>query len=146
MPFSKNASPLSPQRKPNGKLSLLVDLRKVNTLLVNIYIKNKHPVSTSKDATPQMAKKNVFCKRDSCQAYHCLQMADQQSTELREFIFTSTLFAYPRLAQKQSCFLSTFSRRIRENLDLVIKANPCEQYFDDIGIAANTLGKLIKNI
>ena len=33
LPFSKYASPIFAQRKPNGKLGLLVDLRKINTLL-----------------------------------------------------------------------------------------------------------------
>ena len=31
LPFSKHASPIIAQRKPNGKLRLLVDLRKINT-------------------------------------------------------------------------------------------------------------------
>ena len=30
--FSNNASPMFAQRKPNGKLRLLVDLMKINTL------------------------------------------------------------------------------------------------------------------
>ena len=33
LPFSKYASPIFAQRKPNGKLRLLVDLRKINTLI-----------------------------------------------------------------------------------------------------------------
>ena len=33
LPFSKYASPIFAQRKPNGKLRLLVDLRKINTLV-----------------------------------------------------------------------------------------------------------------
>ena len=33
LPFSKYASPIFAQRKPNGKLRLLVDLRKINTLM-----------------------------------------------------------------------------------------------------------------
>ena len=35
LPFSKNASPIFAQRKPNGKLRLLVDLRKMNTLIAD---------------------------------------------------------------------------------------------------------------
>ena len=31
LPFSKYASPIFAQRKPNGKLRLLMDLRKINT-------------------------------------------------------------------------------------------------------------------
>ena len=33
LPFAKYASPIFAQRKPNGKLRLLVDLRKINSLI-----------------------------------------------------------------------------------------------------------------
>ena len=33
LPFSKYASPIFTQRKPNGRLHLLVDLRKINNLI-----------------------------------------------------------------------------------------------------------------
>ena len=82
LPFSKYASPIFAQRKPNGKLRLLVDLRKFNTLISDDYINNNHPVSTLRDAAQHVAGKNLFCKLDCSQAYHCLQMADQQSIEL----------------------------------------------------------------
>ena len=42
LPFSKYASPIFAQRKPNGKLCLLVDLRKINTLIADDYINNNH--------------------------------------------------------------------------------------------------------
>ena len=45
LPFSKYASPIFAQTKPNGKLRLLVDLRKINTLIADDYINNNHPVS-----------------------------------------------------------------------------------------------------
>ena len=50
LPFSKNASPIFAQQKPNGKLRLLVDLKKVNTLIADDYTNNNHPVSTLPDA------------------------------------------------------------------------------------------------
>ena len=146
LPFSKYASPIFTQRKPNGKLRLLVDLRKINTLIADDYINNNHPVSTLKDAAQHMAGKNLFCKLDCSQAYHCLQMADQQSIELLAFNFASRTFAYRRLAQGLSRSLSAFSSFIREYLDPVIKADQCAQYVDDIGIAANTPDQLIKNL
>ena len=64
LPFSKYASPIFAQRKPNGKLRLLVDLRKINTLIADDYINNNHPVSTLTDAAQHMAGKNLFCKLD----------------------------------------------------------------------------------
>ena len=48
--FSKYASPVFVQRKPNGRLRLFVDLRKINNLISNDYVKNNHPVSTLSDA------------------------------------------------------------------------------------------------
>ena len=50
LPFSKYVSPIFAQRKPNGKLRLLVDLRKINALISDDYINNNHPVSTLSDA------------------------------------------------------------------------------------------------
>ena len=91
--FSKYASPIFAKRKPNGKLRLLVDLRKINTLIADDYINNNHPVSTLTDAAQHMAGKNLFCKLGCSQTYHCLQMADQQSIELLAFNFASRTFS-----------------------------------------------------
>ena len=145
LPFSKYVSPIFGQRKPNGKLRLLVDLRKINTLIADDYITN-HPVSTLTDPAQHKAGKNLFCKLDCSHAYHCLQMADQQSIELLAFNFASRTFAYRRLAKGISRSLSAFSSFIREYLGSVIKADQCAQYVDDIGIAANTPEQLIKNL
>ena len=146
LPFSKYASPIVAQKKPNGKLRLLVDLRKINNLISDDYINNNHPVSTLTDAAQHMAGKRLFCKLDCSQAYHCLQMADQRSIEMLAFNFASRTFAYRRLAQGLSRALSAFSSFMREYLDKVIKADQCAQYVDDIGIAANDAEQLIKNL
>ena len=82
LPFSKYASPIFAQKKPNGKLRLLVDLRKINNLISDDYINNNHPVSTLVDAAQHLAGKKLFCKLDCSQAYHCLPMADQRSIEI----------------------------------------------------------------
>ena len=73
-------------------------------------------------------------------------MAGQQSIELLAFKFASRTFAYRRLAQGLSRSLSAVSSFIRKYLDPVIKADQCAQYFDDIGIAANTPEQLIENL
>ena len=146
LPFSKYASPIFAQRKPNGKLRLFVDLRKINTLIADDYINNNHSVSTLTDAAQHKAGKSLFCKLDCSQAYHCLQMADQQEIEILAFNFASRTFAYRRLEQGLSRSLSAFWSFIRECLDPVIKADQCAQYVDDIGIAANTPEQLIKNL
>ena len=59
LPFSKYASPIFAQKKRNGKLRLLVDLRKVNKLISDDYINNNHPVSTLTDAAQQMTGKKL---------------------------------------------------------------------------------------
>ena len=107
--ISKNASPLFARKKPNGKLRLLVNLRKINNLISDDYINNNHPVSTVTDAAQQMAGKKLFCKLDCSQAYHCLQMADQLSIEMLAINFASRTCAYRRLAQGLSRALSGFS-------------------------------------
>ena len=64
LPFSKYASPIFAQKKPNGKLLLLVDSRKINNLISDDYTNNNHPVSTLVDAAQLMAGKKLFCKLD----------------------------------------------------------------------------------
>ena len=146
LPFLKYASPIFAQRKPNGILRLLVDLRKINTLIANDYTNNNHPVSTLSDAAQHLAGKSLFCKLDCSQAYHCLQMADQRSVEMLAFNFASRTFAYRRLAQGLSRSVSALSSFMREYLDPVGKADQCAQYVEDIGIAANNATDLTRNI
>ena len=99
LPFSRHASPIFAQRKSNGKLRLLVDLRKINSLISDDYNNNNNPVSTLLDAAQHLAGKSLFCKLDCSQTYHCLQMAHQRSAEMLAFNFASRTFAYNRLAQ-----------------------------------------------
>ena len=146
LPFSKYASPIIAQRKPNGKLRLLVDLRKVNGLISDDYTNNNHPISTVSDAAQHLAGKSLFCELGCSQAYHCLQMADQRSVGMLTFNFASRTFAYKRLAQGLSRSVSAFSSFMREYLDPVVKADKCAQNVDDIGIAANNATDLTRNI
>ena len=115
------------QRKPNGKLRLLVDLRKINTLIADDYTNNNHPVSTLSDAAQHLAGKSLLCKLECSQAFHCLQMADQRSVEMLAFNFASRTFGYKRLAQGLSRSVSAFSSLMREYLDPVVKADQCAQ-------------------
>ena len=127
LPFSKYASPIFAQRKLNGKLRLLVDLRKFNTLIADDYTNNNHPVSTLSDAAQHLAGKSLFCKLDCSQAYHCLQMADQRSVEMLAFNFASRTFAYRKIAQGLSRSVSSFWSFMREYLDPIVKADQCAQ-------------------
>ena len=60
LPFLEYASPIFAQRKPNGKLRLLVDLWKTNALISDDYINNNHPVSTLSDAAQHLAGNKLF--------------------------------------------------------------------------------------
>ena len=146
LPYSKYSSPIFAQRKPNGKLRILVDLRRINHLLKNDYNQHNHPVTTIADAAQHMAGKKYFCKLDCSQAYHCLQMADEQSIQLLAFNFGSRTFAYLRVAQGLNRLLSAFNSTIREYLDALVKADKCAQYVDDIGVAAHNVDELVANI
>ena len=146
LPFSKYAKPIFPQKKPDGKLCLLVDLRKINSLIADNYTNNNHPVSTLSDAAQNLAGKSLFCKLNCSQAYHSLQMADQWLVEMLGFNFASRTFAYKRLAQGLSRSVSVFSSFMREYLDPVVEADQRAQYVDDIGIAANNATDLTRNI
>ena len=73
-------------------------------------------------------------------------MADQRSVEMLAFNFARRTFAYKRLAQCLSRFVSAFSSFRREYLDPVVKADQSAQYVDDIGIAAINATELNRNI
>ena len=146
LPFSKYASPIFAQRNSNGKLRLLVDLRKINTLIADDYTNNNDPVGPLSDATQHLAGKSLFCKLDCSQAYHCLQMADQRPVEMLAFNFASRTFAYRRLAQGLSRSVSASLGFMREYLDPVVKADQCAQYVDDVGNAANIATDFTRNI
>ena len=146
LPFSKCASPIFAQRKPNGNRRLLVDLRKINSLIPDDYTNNNHPVSTLSDAAQHLAGKSRFCKLDYSQAYHCLQITDQQSVEMLAFTFAGRSFAHKRLAPGLTRSVAGFSSFMREYLDPVVKADQCAQYVDHIRIAANNATDLTRNI
>ena len=85
LPFSNTQAPYLHRGNPTAKLSLLVDLRKINTLIADDYTNKNHPVSTLSDAAQHLAGKSLFCKLDCSQAYHCLQMAEQRLVEKLAF-------------------------------------------------------------
>ena len=113
LPFSNYASPIFAERKPNGKIRLLVDLREFTTLIADDYTNYSHPVSTLSDAAQHLAGNSLFCKLDCSQAYHVLQMADKRSVEMLAFIFACRNFAYKRLAQRLSRAVFAFSGFMR---------------------------------
>ena len=91
---------------------------------------------TMTNAAQHMAgKRFFFCKLDCSQAYHCLQMTDEQSVHLLALNIGRRTFAYLRLAQGFNRSLSAFNNTVRDYLEPLFKADKCAQYVDDIGIA-----------
>ena len=146
LPFINYASLIIAQQKPNRKLRLLVDLKKINNLISDDYINNNHPVGTMADAAQHMTEKKLFCRVHCSQAYHCLDMADHRSMELLAFNFASQLFEYIRLTQGLSRSRSAFSSFFRDNFHPLMKADQCLEYVDNIGIAANIPQQLLRNL
>ena len=144
--YSKSSSPIFAQKKPKGKLRILIDLRRIIHLLRHDYDRNNHPIATLSDTAAHMAGKTFLGKIDASQAYHCLQMADRESTQLLAFNFASRTFAHKRLAQGLSRSVSAFSSFMRQYLDPIIKADRCAQYMDDIGVAGKTADEFIDNL
>ena len=93
LPFSKYKNLAFTQRKPNGKLRLLVDIRKIKTLITDYHKNNIQSFSFFSDAAQHLAGKSLFCKLDCSQAHHCFQMAGQRSVEMLAFNFARRTFA-----------------------------------------------------
>ena len=146
LPFSRYSSPIFAKRKPNGKLRILVDLRKINHLIRNDYNNNNFPIATLADAGTHLAGKKLFCKMDGSHGYFSVPMADEQSVQLLAFNFASRTYAFQRLAQGLSRSASAFSSFMRQNLDPVITADKCFQYVDDIGIGAHDTNDMLEKL
>ena len=146
IPYSKYSSPIFAQRKPSGKLRLLVDLRRINHLIRHDYDKNNFPISTMQDAGNHLAGKKWFSKLDCSQAYFALQMGDDLSIQLLAFNFGSRTYAFKRMAQGLSRSVSAFSSYMRKYLDECIAADECTQYVDDIAIGSVTIEKHLDGI
>ena len=113
---------------------------------MNNYNQHNHPVTTIADVVQHMAGKKYFRQPNCSQAYHCLQMVDEQWFQLLAFNFGSRNLPYLRLAQGFNRSLSAFNSTIREYLEALVKAVKCAQYVDDIGVAANNVDELVDNI
>ena len=109
--LSKYSSPTFAQRISNGNLKILVDLRRINHLIKHDYREHNYPVATISDAAQHRAGKKYFCKLDCSQAYHFIQMADEQSVQLH---FGSREFTNHRLAHVLNRSLTAFTIVFRE--------------------------------
>ena len=139
---SKYSSPIFVHRKSSGKLRILIDLRRVNHLLRHDYLNSNFPISNMTDATNHFAGKNLFCKLDCSQAYHCVQMADDLSVQLLAFNFASRTFAYNCLAQGLNKSVTGFSSFVKHYLDPCLAANVCTQFMDGFAAVVNIFDEL----
>ena len=142
--YSKYLSTLFAQRKPNGKLRFLVDLRRVNHHIKNDYDEHNLPGTTLSDAAQHLAGKKTFLQTRLFPGLPLRPMADEQSIELLSFNFGSRTFASTRLAQGLNRSLSAFTSLVRKYLDPLVRADRCAQNADGIGKAANTSDELIE--
>ena len=95
------------------------------------------------DATNYFAGKNLFCKLDCSQAYHCVQLADDLSVQLLAFNFASRTFAYNCLAQGFNKSVTGFSSFVKHYLDPCLAANICTQFMDDVAAGVNNFDEMI---
>ena len=141
LPYSKYSSPIFAQRKPNGKMRILVDLRRINHILRHDYDDNNFPIPSMDEANHHMANKFFFSKLDCSQAYHVVQMADERSVQLLAFNFESRTFAYQRLAQGLNRSATAFSSFMRKYLEKDIAADRCAAFMDDVCTATRTFSE-----
>ena len=140
---SKYSSPIFVHQKSSGKLRILIDLRRVNLLLRHDSLNNNFPISNMTDATNHFIEKNLFCKLDCSQAYHCVQMADDLSVQHLAFNFASRTFAYNCLAQGLNKSVTGFSSFVKHYLDSCLAAKVCTQFLDDIAAGVNNFDEMI---
>ena len=95
------------------------------------------------DATNHFAGKNLFCKIDCSQAYHCVQMAGDLSVQLLAYNFASRTFAYNCLAQGFTKSVRGFCSFVKHYLDPCLEANVCTQVMEDIAAGVNNLDEMI---
>ena len=136
--YSKYSSPIFAQRKPNGDLRILFDLRRINHLLRHDYDDNNFPVASMEEAQTHLANKKFFSKLDATQAYHAVKLADERSIQLLSFNFESRVFAYTRLAQGLNRASTAFSSFVRQHLAADIAADRAASFMDDICSATET--------
>ena len=138
LPYSKYSSPIFAQRKPGGKMRILVDLRRINHFLRHDYDNNNFPIPSMDEANAHMANKIYFSKLDCSQAYHVVKMADERSIQLPAFNFESRTFAYQRLAQGLNRSATAFSSFMRKYLEKDIAIDRCAAFMDDVCTATRT--------
>ena len=148
LPFSKYASPIIAQRKPNGILRLLVDLRKINALIADDYTNINQIITQS--ALCQM-QHNTWQGNPYSASLTPLRLitACRWRTNVRWKCLHSILLAEPSLQRtcirSHQIFVSFFELHVRV-LGPSCQSWPMCSIRDDIGSAANKARDLTGNI
>ena len=120
-----------------------LDLRRVNHLLRHDIFYCSFPISIVTDVTNRFAGKNLFCKLDCSQAYHCVQMADDFSVQLLAFKFASRTFPSNCLAGGLIKSVTVFRTFLKHYLDPCLAANVCTHVVDDIAAGVKNFDEMI---
>ena len=113
--YSKYSSPIFVQKKPNGNLRLLIDLRRINHLLRHDYDSHNFPLSTLADAGNHLAGKKFLASLDASQAFHGVGLGNLESMQLLSFNFQGSTYGFRCLAQGLARSVSAFSSLLCEN-------------------------------
>ena len=140
---SKYSSPIFVHRKSSGKLTVNIVFLRVNQLLRQEYIYSNFRISNMTDARNHFTGKNLFCKLDCPQAYHCVQMADDLSVQLLTFNFASQTNAYNCSTQGLNKSVMGFRPFVKHYLDPCLAANNCTQFMDDNAAGVNNFDEMI---
>ena len=131
------------REKPSGAFRFLIDFRRVNHLIRHDNDSNDFPITTLADAS--FGRKTTFCLTWLQPSIFCSSLADAQSVQLLAFNFFSRTFAFTRLAQGLSRFVSVFTAFVRKYLDACIAEDKCFKYGDILGTIAQTFEELLNN-
>ena len=74
--LSQYSRPKFVHRKSSGELRKPLELRRAIHHLRHDFTKSNYPISIMTDASNHCAGRNLLCKIDCLQAYHCVQLAD----------------------------------------------------------------------
>ena len=88
-------------------------------------------------------EKNLFCKLDCSQAYHCVQNADELSVQNLAFNIESRTLAYICFAQGLNKSVARFSSFVKHYLDPCLAAKVCTHFKDDIAAGVNNFDEII---
>ena len=131
-------SPIVMVRKPNGKVRICGDFRKVNQAIMN----DKYPLPSTEALLATLGNNNkYFAKVDLQSAYHQIKL-DERSQNLTAIIISFGTYKSTRMPFGIKSAPSAFQRIMNQVLAGVKKVLV---YLDDILIAAETEAELEEN-